>query len=236
MSKTIEQYQQLELSWHNLFSFYSHLPIYESEIATENEEKSNRGFPTTSQQVARIKRNAMWGVKNIRLKHKIVDFLEIEAKKEIKKLIPLYKGIKLEGLSDGEFLLALQVRGRNYRTGCVICLEDNMKGTPCGCGHTEIIVFKPCGHSICASPCFTKFIKSVKPNFQSKPTILTTTDGLKFTIPDKPNFEGLKNFSCPMCRTQVTYTFRAEDAILPSEKFPSLPELPRELQDQFRIL
>lgn len=58
------------------------------------------------------------------------------------------------GDSDFAFLMSLNLRGRNWRAGCAICLTDKIMGTICGRGHTEIVVFRPCGHSVCARPCF----------------------------------------------------------------------------------
>lgn len=63
----------------------------------------------------------------------------------------------LKGDSDAEFLAQLN---RNWKEGCAICLTDKIMGTTCGCGHTEIIVFRPCGHSCCKEPCFFEFNKA----------------------------------------------------------------------------
>lgn len=55
---------------------------------------------------------------------------------------------------DSDFLAQLGIKQRNYKSNCAICLTDDIMGTTCGCGHREIAVFRPCGHSVCVSPCF----------------------------------------------------------------------------------
>lgn len=71
--------------------------------------------------------------------------------------------------SSATFLLSL-AKVRDYARDCAICLTDKIVGTTCKrvtlgrrighditcrrCGHTEIAVFRPCGHAMCANPCF----------------------------------------------------------------------------------
>lgn len=61
--------------------------------------------------------------------------------------------------SDSEFLMALSMK-RNWKQGCAICLADKIMGTTCSCGHTEITIFRPCGHSVCSNPCAKDLFKT----------------------------------------------------------------------------
>lgn len=111
--------------------------------------------------------------------------------------------IKLGSLiftSDSDFLALLQ-RNRDYKEGCAICLTDEIMGTTCGCGHTEIVVFRPCGHSVCCSPCFTDLCssKGIELKHDSK--------YMDQTIKDVYSARG---FECLICRTDVRRCFRAE--------------------------
>lgn len=105
-------------------------------------------------------------------------------------------------ISDCLFL-ALHGTQRNYRNGCAICLRDDIMGTTCGCGHIEIVVFRPCGHSVCARPCFEDFTKHNN-----------ITNGC--------------NFDCPICRQRVQKTFRAENVKIDPEWKTELIEIGRQ--------
>lgn len=70
----------------------------------------------------------------------------------------------ISSLSDFQFLCHLTMK-RDWKSECAICLTDKIMGTTCTCGHTEIAVFRPCGHSMCASPCFEEFMVSKEQGF-----------------------------------------------------------------------
>jgi len=72
----------------------------------------------------------------------------------MKKLFDNLK-TNLEYLSIPEFITSITLQ-RNWRESCCICLE-NIIGTACKCGHFEVILFHPCGHSICFKPCGSEF-------------------------------------------------------------------------------
>ncbi len=110
-------------------------------------------------------------------------------------------------LDDFSFLATLGSK-RNWKSGCAVCLTDKIMGTTCGCGHTEIAVFRPCGHTICASPCFVEFMRSRKIEL---PDASLNAGGVMFTIRGKKDISGCKGFTCPLCRAVVMSTFRAED-------------------------
>lgn len=133
---------------------------------------------------------------------------------EMQKIIPsILEYVSQVDLPDDDFVFLLRLgQKRNWRAGCAICLTDEMMGTTCGCGHTEIAIFKPCGHSMCVNPCFEKFMKSFNLEL---PTATFESGGKKFYIPSKKDITKCNGFSCPLCRTIVTQTFRAEDVFLP---------------------
>ena len=118
-------------------------------------------------------------------------------------------------VSDGLFLATVGAK-RNWKSGCVICLSDKMMGTTCGCGHTEIVMFRPCGHSICIEPCFKKMMGRL--NIPLGRRTVTYGDqtffigneadvNLKFDTGDR------KRFMCPTCRSPVQSTFRIETSV-----------------------
>jgi hypothetical protein len=110
--------------------------------------------------------------------------------------------------------MAVLGQTRDYRAGCVICLSDHMMGTTCGCGHTEIVVFRPCGHSVCVKPCFEQFAASKSAKLG--PTIMTTADGQQFEVVGAANVDEACGFPCPTCRSMVQQCFRAEETHIPS--------------------
>ena len=118
-------------------------------------------------------------------------------------------------LDDFTFLLSLGLK-RNWKSECPICLSEEMMGTTCGCGHTEIVVFRPCGHSICASPCFEEFIKVGLKEAEMK------IDGQTFIVAGKMDIDNCKDFGCPTCRRNVEACFRAEDVWAPKDMLNSI--------------
>lgn len=143
------------------------------------------------------------------------EFRHAKLKEEIpkvvtEKMLEYLETIK-EPENDFEFLLRLS-RKQNWKSGCCICLADEMMGTTCGCGHTEIVVFRPCGHSICIEPCYSKFLKSKgyempmsKDGHRLK--INVTEDNLPFV--------------CMLCQCKIDRTFQAEEVRIP-EKFQDI--------------
>jgi hypothetical protein len=119
--------------------------------------------------------------------------------------------IKKHG-NDGSDFMFLAYHNRNWKSECVVCLEEEMMGTKCTCGHTEIVVFRPCGHSVCKNPCYDQLM--AKEGGKSEPKIYTTGDGQKFTS-GKTNM-GSKNPSmCPTCQTPITHAFEAQEVHVP---------------------
>lgn len=114
-------------------------------------------------------------------------------------------------LTDFQFLLNLTLK-RNWKSGCAICLTDKIMGTTCGCGHTEIAVFRPCGHSVCANPCFKQFIETKGQTLKPK---IFEINGQKFTTSDMAgttmDISAAKRFDCPYCKSTVEKVIRAED-------------------------
>lgn len=115
--------------------------------------------------------------------------------------------IKKENLSDTEFLFLLGKK-RNWKSGCAICLVDDIKGTTCGCGHTEIVVFRPCGHCMCGRPCFIEYINSKNIELKKK----TFKFGNQTFYIEEPDYKyDNLNISCPICNGNISSTFQTEN-------------------------
>ena len=110
-------------------------------------------------------------------------------------------------MSDFQFLLKLGML-RNWKQESAVCLTDEIMGTTCTCGHTEIVVFRPCGHSVCATPCFTQLASTDDLPMET----LKTGDGQTFVFANgKKDLDGFGGFECHMCCRVVQRVFRAED-------------------------
>ena len=108
--------------------------------------------------------------------------------------------------SDFEFLARLSLK-RVWNNECSMCLEDEHMGQTCGCGLTEIVIFRPCGHSMCLKPCFNQFMTA-----KGQPLARKTFTCAEGTYMLSGNDADLTtNFSCPVCRTTVTHTFNSSD-------------------------
>lgn len=103
-----------------------------------------------------------------------------------------------------DFLARLSLK-RDWAHECFLCLNDEQMGHICTCGCKEIVVFRPCGHSVCLRPCFTKFYNQPL----SEKEIIE--DGEVSVIIGRLNVNLDTNFECPMCRTHVTQTFASDD-------------------------
>lgn len=130
--------------------------------------------------------------------------------RDIPGLLTAFAKDKLEhSLDDFTFLLSLGLK-RNWKSECVICLSDEMMGTTCGCGHTEIVVFRPCGHSACAYPCFDQYIKSKELNW-------FMISGQTYITSVKYDITQTKTIKCPTCNVNVDTCFKAEDVYAPQD-------------------
>jgi hypothetical protein len=130
--------------------------------------------------------------------------------------------------SEWEFLLDI-AKKRNYKGICCICLAENPMGTTCTCGHTEIAIFVPCGHAVCASPCYLGFVK--KNNTELEDEIIES-NGKKYAI------VGLKKLvatgqACPMCRTKIELVFRAEETYVPETLHEELRAIAKEIAENY---
>jgi hypothetical protein len=113
------------------------------------------------------------------------------------------------------FLARLGIN-RNWKSNCAMCLTENIMGTTCTCGHTEIVVFRPCGHTICAKPCYDKICAASNENaeeavieFEYGNTVfnIISTDGTK----RRELIKHPANLICHLCRDPVIEVFRAEE-------------------------
>lgn len=122
-----------------------------------------------------------------------------------------------QNISDTLFL-SLLGKKRNWKKDCAICLEQDIMGTKCNCGHTEITVFRPCGHSICSNPCFVQLITNKFPDIALELKIHNMS-GMEFHT-NKLNLDLDIQFSCPLCRCNVTRVFSAENVAADVGDFP----------------
>lgn len=144
------------------------------------------------------------------------DMLEIRCimDKHVPRLLVQHGKSQLSNdLDNFTFLLTLGLK-RNWKSECVICLSEDMMGTTCGCGHTEIVVFRPCGHSICVSPCFNEYIKNKGVQLKEEEMQI---GGQTFIVGQKLGINDCKNFKCPTCNVNVEKCFRAEDVYTSDE-------------------
>jgi hypothetical protein len=116
-----------------------------------------------------------------------------------------------DDIPDAVFML-LMSKQRNWSKECAICLENHM-GKICNCGHKEITMFKPCGHTICSSPCFTELYKSS--GFKALEFMRFEQDSEIREILGTYDTNTNGGFNCPLCRTPVTKTFSTENIRIP---------------------
>lgn len=150
----------------------------------------------------------------------VAHFFQQRIMDELKQLMPKWvdewrkqaRAIPEEKQSDTEFLGAMT---RDYRKGCAVCLTDKIMGTTCGCGHTEIAVFRPCGHAMCVNPCFEQWMKTNQVTFSPQTFIVGDQ---QLVLPSKRDLSTFPpgRFSCPECRATLRSVFRAEEIRLPA--------------------
>ena len=133
-------------------------------------------------------------------------------------------------ISDFVFL-SLLGKKKNWKEGCAICLADEIMGKACGCGHTEIVILRPCGHTMC-SPCFVNLMKTK--NHKIGPTTFTTKEGVTYEIHGSADVNTNFKFNCPLCTVEVTSTFRAEE-VRYNEKLLDLKQLRSQIMEDMYI-
>jgi len=112
-------------------------------------------------------------------------------------------------MPDWQFLIAIS-KTRDYQKQCAICLTDKIMGTTCTCGHTEIAVFVPCGHAICARPCFLDWAEHEGKSFDDK-TFLDASTGVTYSMRGVKDIQKWDGMKCPTCRRDIHRVFRAEE-------------------------
>lgn len=120
----------------------------------------------------------------------------------INELTKVLENKTSDNIGNFEFLARLGLK-RDWKSGCVICQTEDIKGTICTCGHTEITIFRPCGHSICTRPCWVDFINH---NGQYPGKQLVEINGIFYYEDNEVNPCTFK-FYCPVCRSEVVSTF-----------------------------
>lgn len=135
----------------------------------------------------------------------------VEKIKPLGKIIKEYIGDKSG--TDIEFLLELG-KHRNWKKECAICLTEDIMGTTCKCGHTEITIFRPCGHSVCTQPCFKGMMKE-----SNQPIIPRTfsSGGQVFEMVGSVDVQNVSGMTCHMCRQEIESAFQAQDCRFNSE-------------------
>ena len=182
---------------------------YMEQLIRYPENWQTREFPN-------FKRYSYNPLDAVRPKINYLTYLQIAEK--MKELVPIFLENQILSdfssleISDYQFLLSLGAV-RNWKSGCVICLTDKMMGTTCGCGHTEIAIFRPCGHSVCVEPCFRQLMD--RNNIVMDQHQKIKVGGQTMSIVGKLDVRQAKNFTCPICRGEVKKTFRAEDVHTP---------------------
>lgn len=119
--------------------------------------------------------------------------------------------------SEFAFLAALG-RKSNWKAACSVCSKEKNMGTMCTCGHTEIVVMRPCGHALCVRPCFADLVNT-SGSTALEPKTFTTKDGQICIVGDELSVR-MKDplFTCPLstCRSRIEDTFQAEEVYVPS--------------------
>lgn len=132
---------------------------------------------------------------------------------KIAKTIPKFGDIT-SAHSNFDFRNALTMH-RNWKAECVVCMSDDMMGTACGCGHTEIVIFRPCGHAVCMRPCYMDLIRK-HPEITRKLSRRTVNvAGTEMVIANSINVNmsvSDTDFHCPTCMSTVESVFQAEEA------------------------
>lgn len=147
---------------------------------------------------------------------------------DISKLLLKYISNKDNKVNDIKFLVLLG-RQRDWKE-CALCLEDENMGKTCNCGHTEIVIYRPCGHTICSKPCFGQIMKNK--GIKLKPKTYNI-NGQEYITPNSKNIDLDVNFKCHICNQLVTRTFQAENINLLEDNI--LMKLTEELADDIYI-
>lgn len=106
--------------------------------------------------------------------------------------------------------LALLNKKREWKTSCSICLTEHITGTTCSCGHSEVVVFRPCGHAMCGRPCFIEFMRN---HYIPMKTKTFNSGGTVFRVSNAVSYNAdlsEMDIRCPLCNTKIERTFEAE--------------------------
>ena len=122
----------------------------------------------------------------------------------------LEKKKKGEELTDFMFVVEQSTR-RNWMHDCPLCLEEQV-GVVCGCGHTEVAMFRPCGHTMCSRPCLERYVREVTGS-RLPPSFCEAVDNDGKTVTFQRmgvlDITKARDFPCPLCRGNVERTIEA---------------------------
>jgi hypothetical protein len=111
---------------------------------------------------------------------------------------------------DAAFVASISKK-RDWNHECCICLETEHMGHTCGCGYKEIVMFRPCGHSVCKRDCYWRVT-----NAEKKPRMMKTESGNELYVVGDCVADA-SGFQCPMCRTTVTKSIEINHASISRE-------------------
>lgn len=132
------------------------------------------------------------------------------ASRELIKLID--KNLDIDAL----FLAGIS-RKRDWSHDCAICLRHKI-GEACSCGHTKIVMFRPCGHTMCQTPCFREYYQTKTGT--SLPMKTMQTEEEIFYIPGSIEVKTSGGFECPVCRVTVSASFDTNDMYISETLLP----------------
>jgi hypothetical protein len=68
--------------------------------------------------------------------------------------------------SDSAFFIRINST-RDTTLECPLCLREGPNvGKTCSCGHQDFVMMRPCGHVLCAKPCFADWVRTVSSSSQ----------------------------------------------------------------------
>ena len=170
----------------------------------------------------------------------IYPFLDIIMQESPKVLALMLEEEKKKGGNLSDFLFVVdQSMRRDWMHDCPICLEKQV-GTACTCGYTEVAMFRPCGHTMCSQSCLEQYIhKQTGRSLPPSTWVGTDNKGKKiaFRRVGMVDVTAAKNFPCPICRTNVERTIKADSFLnIRDQNTKAYQDLEQEMQNVYRLM
>jgi hypothetical protein len=121
-------------------------------------------------------------------------------------------------VDDFYYLISLK---KNWNTDCVYCNTTNIVGldkqTHDILGYREVCVLRPCGCSVCVTPCFTEMAHRLL--FHKNLDYMKKTHSDGTTIRDRTKIDvNINNgYKCFKCKRKVSSAFRVEQLKIPDD-------------------